>query len=66
MVSAKRTRPSLTLQHSVRATDNPAALYESSVSNWGNKTGQTKKFENYNKVTDEVDGKLGAEEDIWA
>jgi hypothetical protein len=55
----------VTLQHSARTSENPAAFYESSVSNWGNNKGQTKKFEDYNKVTDEFDRKQGAEKDIW-
>jgi hypothetical protein len=55
----------VTIQHSARATDNPAAFYESSLSNWGNNTGQMNKFEICNKVTVEVDRKQGAEENIW-
>jgi len=45
-----RTRPSVTLQHTARATDSRTAFYESSASNWGNNTGHMEEFEGYNNL----------------
>ena len=66
VVPVTRTRPSVTLQHTARATDNPPAFYESSASNWRNNTGHMEEFEGYNKLTFEVARDQGDEEDIWA
>jgi hypothetical protein len=48
VASVTRTTPSVTLQHSARATDDPTAFYEFSVSCWGNNAGHTEEFEGYN------------------
>jgi len=47
VASVTRTGPSVTLQHTDRATDKPTTFYESSASNWGNNTGHTEEFEGY-------------------